>query len=762
MIEQQLYTRSSKGYFLQNAGYDTVRFSMGLSSSDAQRYNELYTYHGGNVKGVSDKLDVITRMTLDDGNVMLCGTKPYDYMSYDGIKHVHIAHAYIMRQNSPELEEQSYDVRQIAGVTEFIASHIDGSNEPLEQLTVLPYESAYAQSDYISLINTQYDAGFFASIVYAAINSVYNGKKVYLVARKIEDIYESLDILKAIYYYIPYCLRNYIGYTTLLNNIGLPAGVNIAFVSAGNLAEAESGNLFGSIISNDYCFDLGSQRILFDGEGTLNPYSDYMSLVKHYITDPEAFTNTINVIDAQLRILPSTVQNLEQIARLFTVADINHLPAATNVYFEIQNVFGTAQPSLGFIYELIGAVSQANNGDLNLNELPCACNVYETATDEVKDYLIEYILRAVDYSVQIDDKETFLKKLLVCGDHPEIAGIVNSRFINKDSRAIALYFGEQFSKRSTPQELMEEVIYIESNQPYIDDALSVNPAFIKAVQDRIYQLYAEKHTIGFLVDTQSAVSQVKTNEIRTAVSELVTTEINAYVASGPDSAYTIDVYDLQNLITYFTSVISDAQFIKTAQWIVGVFFNSNGAAANKYYLCFGNTEPEVIKLRQYFKKHYEQYTLKNNYLAYTLAYYDDLGGYINLKQAFIRIAELGVICEYANWLANRFNYYRSSNPMKTVRGDIDREHKYAELANAITEGVFTLEVLPDKKLVNEYYDEMVQDLTPVNELLAYLHKAYNKSLKKALEGKEPDLIMVESDEPKKGTISNFFRRNKTE
>ena len=441
------------------------------------------------------------------------------------------------------------------------------------------------------------------------------------------------------------------------------------------------------------------------------------------------------------------------------MGDPDTLPLAASVYFDIQKLFGTAQPVLPYMRGLIASAAAAKGGDLNLEELPCVCDIYDSATEAEKDALIELILNSIAYSVSNGNKEEFLAKLLICGDHFEIGGVVNSRFINKDSRAIALYFGEQFAKHGTVRDLMAEVSYIEKNQPYLDDGLNTNPDFIEAVVNRLNGLYAVNGSIALLTEIIQSISNLRTPELKSAINDFAVRQVNTLTAGGEASAYSIDVYDLSRLLDTFDSVITNEDFRNTATGLVNLYNRGDALPADQLYRCFKtSTDANANRLNDYFRQHFEQHPLKNNFLAYSIAYFDQYTGYINLKLAFSRITSLAVICDYANWLARSLRYFRSDNPLPTSRGAIDRENKYAELANAIADGVYTCGDNQDRKTTSDIYNQMVDDLYPDNPNLLYLHKAYSKSLKRAIDGKQPDRVVVEVATPKESkreAITNF-------
>lgn len=737
MIEQQLYTRSSNGFFLNKPGYDTVRLSAGLDLPLAQENNNLFVYKGDSIKDIGDNISVISRYKLNNGDVMLNCSSPYSYKSYDGIKQTFISHSYIMNSQSEELAQQAKDVRQIAGVTDFIKTHIDGSNEALEQLSQLPFEESFPQIEYVKFVLKKFSKEFFSKIISAVLDSALTGKKVYIVPESITETQDILDILKAIYYFLPTSLRNKVGYVTSLNNQEVPTGVNIAFISSTYMSEIKSKNIFGYYIADDYCFDLINEEIIFAGNLDFYENTEFMQLIQSNYSKPESISEGISYFDKQL----SDIVSFERIELLSKfVNEIYSKDCKLNVVVEIYKKIRLTfdkDHSLYPVKNLISSLSQSSPKGLNCEQINAVSELYSLVDEDYQDRIIEYIIFSIESSVENPDG--FYSKLDACCKYTKIEGFVISRLIASANKGfISNYYNREFSKYSTIEVFFAKLNEYERNPILTDDGLLENNAFIKTVLDKVESLYSANKELETINKLYLSVNSLKKGKLVTQLLDKVCGYIRDFTQSI--DAYSLSINDLNIIIKNYSS-FADEHFVKISENILTCFnVVGDDSDKNKFYMFFSGANSEIIYLSNYFKRHFDTEFLDRHYFAYTIAYFNPQSKELNLKDAFRNIKKVYDIVHYTKWLVRKLDYIGSDNGIVGIASSDVKEEKYADLANAILTSLSNIDDSISSKDANSYTSELKEYMNLNLDTLEDMYAAFCKLIKKAMTGKQVEKI----------------------
>lgn len=751
MIEQQLYTRSSNGYFLNKPGYDTVRLSKGLDLSIAQENNKIFMYKGNDIKNVGENIPVISRFKLDNGDVMLNCSNPYSYMSYDGIKETFISHSYIMKATDEELEQQAKDVRQIAGITDFISTHIDGSNEPLEQLTELPFEKSFPPIDYVKFALKNISGSFFSKVVYTVVNSALTGKRVYLIPESITQIQDILDFLKAVYYFVPICLRNKIGYITSLNEQEVPKGVNIVFVSPTYKTEIESKKLFGYYIADDFCFDLRHEEIIFDGDIDFSKETEFMKLIQNEYSRIAKIEEIISYFDEQLEnnVTQERIEILSKFVNALDKKDVV-LHEAVEIYESIHLAFKN-DFSLPYLENTVSDLVEKANNNISCDEIDDIAILYKYVDEEYQDELINYIINSIDYSA--NDSEAFYSKLDVCGKYSEIRGYVISRFIASGNEVfITNYYSREFSKYNSVKELFDKLSEYENNSMLVDDGLFSNDSFTATVLNKIDSLAKADFGLSFINKLNSLTYSVKNEKLRACIAD----KVKKYIAefTNKNDVYSIRINDLQAMTRNYSDYI-DGAFINSAKMILNCFdYVGDDLYAGKINDYFNDANDKIIPLSNYFKKHFSDGIIDRHYFAYTIAYFDPYSKSVELKAAFGNLKSVYEIVHYTKWLVKKFDYFGKNNCLSSFSGKNSPEEKYRDLANTILSSLANVDDDVTKE-ANSYMNELREYMTPKFESEQDMYSAFCKLVKKAMSGKRVERIeyIRLSEKNKKGKKS---------
>lgn len=736
MIEQQLYTRSSNGYFLNKPGYDTVRLSKGLDLSVAQENNKIFVYKGNDIKEVSENIPVISRFKLDNGDVMLNCSNAYSYMSYDGIKDTFISHSYIMKMTDDELDQQAKDVRKIAGVTDFINTHIDGSNAPLDQLTDLPFENSFPQIDYVKLVLKKFSSSFFSKIVYAVVNSALTRKKVFIIPTSITKIQDILDFLKAVYYFVPVCLRNEIGYITSLNDQEVPNGVNISFVSPTYKTEIKSKKLFGYYIANDFCFDLSCEEIIFDGDVDFSKETEFMTLIQNKYSHLSAIEGVISYLDKQLE-NDVTFERIEILSKFVNALDKKDfdLFRVVEIYKCICSVF-KIDFSLPYLKKAISNLVEKSNYDISCDEINAIAILYKDIPENYQDTLINYIINSISCSV--NDSIIFYSKLDVCSKYPEIEGYVISRFIASGNEGfITNYYSREFSKYHNIKELFNKLAEYENNSMLVDDGLFSNDAFVVTVLDKIEFLFKTNVGLSFINELYSSSHFVKNKKLRDSIIDKVKNYIVEF--TDKNDVYSMSIDDLKIIIRDYSEYI-DEKFVDAAKIILKCFeFVGDDLDANKINDYFQSADYRIISLSNYFKKHFSNGSINRHYFAYSIAYFDPSLKTLNLTAAFGNLKSVYEIVHYTKWLTKKFDYLDKNNCMSGLDGFNNPEGKYRDLANTVLSSISKVDDDVSKE-ASSYINELKEYMNPKYKSEQDMFSTFCKLVKKAMAGKKVERI----------------------
>lgn len=730
MIEQQLYTRSSKGYFINAPGYDTVRISDGLNKEFAKENNKYFTYKGKNVKGIPDQIQIIMRQILPDGTIMLNGSNPYRYSSYDGIKEAFISHSYYIEPGSYEDEEQMKDTRKIAGVTDFLQDHIDGSNEPLEQLFELPYDAGYPEESYVGIIKTMYDPDFFTKLVYYAVDSAISGKKLYLIAQDICDQFGVMDLLKALYYFVPYTLRNRLGYITMLNEQFIPEGVNIAFVPETYITEAKSGNLFGTYINNDYCADLLSQSFIFEGETPADTTCAFYNLVKRVFTSENIDSaRVIEYLDAQ-----ACENGAVSFDRLNLVSSFaapgNDIGAIVRNYIQIRRTFNTDYSQDKF-KNYLSLYAKSVNNDILPEKIEEIISAYDYVDDNGKDVLYETVVSSIEVSANRGDQAQFFGKISACDASKDISTMILSRFVITNENAIKLYLNKSFERINNISALVERTVDFETDSIFADDRFTEKPNFIGCFLARAKTILDAELTLKSVTDYNDGIKRIK--------SVPLTTEAKKQAASYAQAfARTVDPIKLlpEELRLFerdFGPYVTDKK-VMTKIRVLLEEFDGASKATNILEGYFGGSNFYLADSVDYYRSYFESNEIDGRFLAYSIANYDIVGNFINVRAAMKGFTSIDELVEYINWLCINLRYIRSDNQLNCSKGFPSQGFKYEDTANAINLAISDFDSI-DSKNVPRWSDSILSAMTVRNPELEEIQREFDKALKKAFSKK---------------------------
>ncbi len=733
MIEQQLYARSSHGYFLNGPGYDTVRFSNGIKSDEAKANNELFAYNGKDVNGLTEWIQIISRQILKNGDIMLNGSNPYRYMAFDGLKEAFISHSYIIKKGTGDYEDQAHDIRQIAGVSNFISDHDDGSNEPLEQLIMLPVKGNYPESEYVKFIKGKFKKDFILKIIYAVMKSVESQKKVYLIPEDVEDIQTILDILKTIYFYIPYSLRNKIGYITLLNNQMIPAGVNIAFIPQANADLAKAARLYDVNISSDFCFDLRTQEIVFNGELDFNENIEYMRFLNYVYDKDVDISKYLIFIEKQVG-NKDTIKNIElTIKFIMECIGDKSIEKIIDFYAEIVKTFDKDE-SLQKVINLIDLAVKANNGNFSVSEVKAIVMLYDMVDEITRYKLVEYVRLAINSST--GDVKTFFEKIDACSEST-ISEVILSEFIIPNDEAVKLYYEKVFSSCVSITDVARKINSIERNRIAIDDKLLDKNAFLTVILSRVVAIFHENNGLKATVELADGIKIIKTSAVVNVLKKCLKERLFEF-----KTKYKVHKVPIQHLeiISSKLSDYMDADYVKEADLILSFFNSIPGHNEDKKiaYL-FSNGEKNKKKiigeLSDAFNSHFKKNPIKQHYLAYSVSHFYVDDEYLDIKRALYQIDNQDDIVNYARWLVSSMRYIDPGVKIRSSKGTDKVIEKYEDFANALLISLAKAKGESNPKKSTEYFETLKTIMRPKTPESKLVYDEFVRVLKRALSGK---------------------------
>jgi len=534
MIEQQIYSRGSYGLNIKGPGHDTLAKSEGVSLQEAASYHSYFTLYDSGPQKDGEKIPVITRSVMLNGDSLLYQVVPRAYQAFDGVKHTLLGHLFLVREK--QALEQAQDVRRLAGKINFRSDFEDGiTNLPQvywDDLADLNMDSSSALRCWTS----KPERGLFLQrLAMAAWISLVDEKKVFIVPSDILDPNSALEIMRAIYSLLPYAVRKMIGYTTLHVEKTYKPGVIIYFLHPVHLEGIKrSGKIPSGYVTNCFVFDCTTLEQIQGDDAGLQLEGVF-------------FRHILPLVESQnYDALETFYQQLQDIAVDFGIT--RHTPAVIDWLSAIgltQNGQDICSEKLQYLLKNWSCVAcncnisvvektvielLGKHLDLLVDETGCVPDSfirayrdwYRSVNSDNADACFEGLFNMISKSAEKNRERFFAQlKFLELQEYDMLV----SKYINSDEHTIALFYERELSGKSNMQSLFEYLDDLKNSTSVKDDGLFEKQTFADQVIKRFEELYVEaKDKIIFF---QGLLKCIKNRE---DISLLGNTLIAFYVA----------------------------------------------------------------------------------------------------------------------------------------------------------------------------------------------------------------------------------------
>lgn len=243
LIQQQYYTRSKRGVYLNGEGYDTIAVSKNLTQSFVKEYiHPICFYEIPNeleLKKEDEKDNfpkILTCINIPSGE-MIIGQSTYPTCQLKSDRNVFFSHNFVLPENIKEKFIKNID--NILFLDCFKESYDISKGQELPELDDLKVKPV---NDILSNFNSilselDIERKVFKDILLSIFVSIFNKKKVFIsLDKKIEKQTEySKILLRCILCCLPYAYRRYIGFRTFLKEITSRQFIHINFIDKGSV-----------------------------------------------------------------------------------------------------------------------------------------------------------------------------------------------------------------------------------------------------------------------------------------------------------------------------------------------------------------------------------------------------------------------------------------------------------------------------------------------------------------------------------------------
>ena len=261
-IQQQYYTRSKRGIYLNGEGYDTIALSKNLTQSFVKEYiHPICFYEIPNeleLKKEDEKDNfpkILTCINIPSGE-MIIGQSIYPTSQLKSDRNAFFSHNFVLPENIKEKFIKNID--NILFLDCFKESYDISKGQELPELDDLKVKPVNDILSNFNSILTELDIErkVFKDILLSIFVSIFNKKKVFIsLDKKIEKQTEYPKmLLRCIFYCLPYAYRRYIGFRTFLKEIMSKQFIHINFIDKDSVKyykQELKGNVFFDFLSGN-------------------------------------------------------------------------------------------------------------------------------------------------------------------------------------------------------------------------------------------------------------------------------------------------------------------------------------------------------------------------------------------------------------------------------------------------------------------------------------------------------------------------------
>lgn len=346
LIQQQIVTKDSKGFFLSSEGADTIVISPNVDESFVKKYlNPISTYHmPSELKKSGDKeIDAyppLFTMIQPESGEFVIGKSNFAPAESSKQKNRLFVHNYIIPANRKE--EWILQPSQIFHIDQFYGlEDMENLKGELEEIDHIPYrnENIYAKKQELFHV-LQLDEKKYKELLCACITAVAEKKRVYISFQAPPNMQHkyAMWLLELLFLYMPYETRKLFGATTFHNEPEIIENIHVMFVEQGSI------RLRNRAVENQFTFDLSQHKS--SGLTFKEEEHDYLHFAYEALqtaTELDEFfiycERALQGLDQQKKL---TIQTYDDLFLLFYMEKLDY-------YFYEKDKVGTLQMLLAFL-----------------------------------------------------------------------------------------------------------------------------------------------------------------------------------------------------------------------------------------------------------------------------------------------------------------------------------------------------------------------------------------------------------------------------